>query len=197
MKNKSRDVKCVIQYGDVLNKEVNQNLFQYAIAQKKLFTTYSVMRMPKVLFRWDFENFIPYFERVAGKHFNEVCQCLRIEPFKIHKIDYQLAIYNEWEPFLLHWDKGGRRMEDRMITFVYYFHSPEKKFSGGELHFPENGSIKVEPTNNTMVFSNPTLSHGVMPVTCVGNKFKNGRFAVTGWIMKEPRFKNKQPKVKK
>jgi Rps23 Pro-64 3,4-dihydroxylase Tpa1-like proline 4-hydroxylase len=170
----------------VLEKEVNRNFFSYVVNKEKLFVGYKVRLRPKVLFHWDFKDFIPLFEKYIEKCFPEVCRCLQIELFKIQGIELYVSSYNDGEKYVLHEDKGDKKTENKMITFVYYFHSPVKKFKGGELLFPKNGRISIEPVNNTIVFFNPTLSHEVLPVSCAGKKFKNGRFSVNGWILKEP-----------
>jgi SM-20-related protein len=207
MKKKETAVKCLIQYSNVLKKEANKNLLNYIATREKLFAytggkayssikKYHEWRKSKVLYHWDFKEFVPHFEEVIHKHFEEVCKRLNIEPFKIQRIDFQLTSHNDGEQFRLHKDKSTKLTEDRMITFVYYFHSAVKKFTGGELLFPENGRIKVEPVNNTIVFFDPTLTHEVLQVSCPSKKFEDGRFTINGWVNREPKKKGKKSKNK-
>jgi Rps23 Pro-64 3,4-dihydroxylase Tpa1-like proline 4-hydroxylase len=93
-------------------------------------------------------------------------------------------------PFKVHQDRTTSAATDeitknRVLTFVYYFHSPVKKFTGGNLVFPSNGGITIEPVNNSIVFFSPILWHEVLPVTCPSKEFINGRFTINGWIIKE------------
>jgi len=189
------DIKWLVQYGDVLKEEENINLFNYIVTKEKLFKDtgginysslefYHKWRKSKILYFSDFKEFTPNLEQFIRQHFIEVCERLKIEPFKIHDIDFQLTSHNDGEQFMIHKDKGTKETEGRMLTFVYYFHSLSKKFSGGELLFPENGNISIEPVNNTIIFFNPTLSHKVLPVSCPSKEFKDGRFTVNGWIQK-------------
>ncbi len=208
MWKKNKDIKVVIQYADVLKNETNKALLRNILSKEKLFkftgganySSYEIYhdwRKSQVLYKKDFIDFVPHLEKFIKKHFNEICQCLKIEPFKIHDIDYQLTSHNDGELFKLHKDKSTPATEERMITFVYYFNSPVKKFSGGELLFPEGGDLLIKPVNNTIVFFNPTHTHEVLKVSCPSKKFKDGRFTINGWILKESILKNKPAKGKK
>lgn len=205
---KNKDIKVLVQYGDVLKKEVNKNLLKYIVSKENLFKDtgganysshemYHDWRKSKVLYKKDFQEFVPYLEKFIKKHFQEIYQSLKIEPFKIHDIDFQLTSHNDGERFKLHKDKSTPATEERMVTFVYYFHAPVKKFSGGELLFSEGGRMMVEPVNNTIVFFNPTHTHEVLDVSCPSKKFKDGRFTINGWILKEPQPKDKPGHAKK
>jgi SM-20-related protein len=198
----------LVQFGDVLKKEVNKNLLQYIVSKEKLFkdtgganySSYEIYhdwRKSKVLYKKDFQDFVPHLEKFIKKHFVKVCQCLEMEPFKIHDIDYQLTSHNDGERFKMHKDKSTPATEERMVTFVYYFNSPVKKFTGGELLLSEGGRMLVEPVNNTIVFFNPTHTHEVLEVSCPSKKFKDGRFTINGWILKEVAKKTKPAKGRK
>jgi SM-20-related protein len=189
----------LVQYGNVLKKEVYRSLFQYVVKNEKMFVDAEVVnsyspeeykdwRKSKVLYDSDLKEYVPYFKNIIKKKFGEVCQCLNIKPFEIHSLDIQVTSHNDGDQFKLHQDKDEVHdvTEDRMITFVYYFHSPVKKFNGGELLFPGNGRMIVEPVNNTIIFFNPILVHQVLPVSCPDKKFRSGRFSVNGWVLKKP-----------
>jgi Rps23 Pro-64 3,4-dihydroxylase Tpa1-like proline 4-hydroxylase len=196
MWEKNKDIKALVQYADVLEEELNKNLLNYIVGKEKSFKytgganyseyeIYHEWRKSKVIYRKEFADFIPPLEKFIREHFEEVCASLRIEPFAIHGFDFQLTSHNDGEQFKLHKDKSTPITENRMVTFVYYFHSKVKKFSGGELLFPEGGRIMTEPVNNTIVFFNPTHTHEVLQVSCPSKKFEDGRFTINGWILKE------------
>jgi hypothetical protein len=71
---------------------------------------------------------------------------------------------------------------DRLLTYVYYFHSVPKRFKGGQLiiHGLEPQESVVEPENNTCIFFPAHCYHQVLPVAC--RDFVDGRFSVNGWI---------------
>lgn len=116
-----------------------------------------------------------------------VIQELNILPFERDGIEIQITSHNHGEFFKPHIDKGRGITQNRMVTFVYYFHSLPKMFTGGQLLFLRNKPkpLIIEPDNNTIVFFDSSLLHAVHPISCPSKQFAHGRFTVNGWIRKK------------
>lgn len=101
-------------------------------------------------------------------------------------IEAQLIAHGDGDFFELHTDNGHPDTGSRAITFVYYFHSNPKLFSGGELLLSDElsaeESLIVAPQNNCATFFAAGIPHLVTRVTCSSADFKNARFAINGWI---------------
>lgn len=79
-----------------------------------------------------------------------------------------------------------------MLSFVYYYHSLPRSFTGGQLVIYDNQTdcfLKtstadschlVEPANNSIVFFPSHCDHAVLPVACDSPAF--ARFSINGWI---------------
>ena len=76
---------------------------------------------------------------------------------------------------------GGRRR----LTMVYYLHRQPRRFSGGRLRMFDLGgdqSIEVEPAHYSLLVFPSSARHEVETITCPGNAFADGRFAVNIWL---------------
>lgn len=120
----------------------------------------------------------------------KVNQALSVEPFEVgwiecdasaHADDGFLAIHNDTFP-----------TSSRVLSFVYYYHSVPRAFTGGQLVIYDcevdcflKGSTAdschlVEPVNNSIVFFPSHCDHAVLPVACDNTTF--ARFSINGWI---------------
>jgi len=120
------------------------------------------------------------------------------EPFPISHIDSQITASNDGDFFKVHQDDGMVEPLDiprREISFVHYFNSEPKAFSGGQLRFydADEGEYQtsdksrirtITPTQNTLVLFPSFLNHEVLPVRCPTRKFAHSRFTANGWIIK-------------
>jgi excisionase family DNA binding protein len=121
------------------------------------------------------------------------------EPFPISHIDTQITASNDGDFFKVHQDNSMVEPLDiprRAISFVHYFNSEPKAFSGGQLRFydSEDGEIEsseekairtITPSQNTLVLFPSSYSHEVLPVKCPTRKFANSRFTANGWFIRE------------
>ena len=84
----------------------------------------------------------------------------------------------------------------RELSFVHYFNFEPRAFSGGQLRFydSEDGEVQssddrlirtITPRQNTVVFFPSGHNHEVLPVRCPTRKFRNSRFTVNGWFIRE------------
>lgn len=129
----------------------------------------------------------------------EVLKVFNREAFPISHIDTQITASNHGDFFKVHQDNSSVEPADvtlREVSFVYYFNSEPKAFSGGQLTFydSEDGEVQsseerlartISPRQNTLVLFPSSYSHEVLPVRCPTGKFANSRFTVNGWIIRE------------
>jgi excisionase family DNA binding protein len=129
----------------------------------------------------------------------EVLTAFKHKTFPISHFDIQLTASNDGDFFKVHQDNSSVEPLDvsfREISYVYYFHSEPKAFTGGQLKLynSQDGEVKpskkrtaqtIAPRQNTLVLFPSGYDHEVLPVRCPSRKFKNSRFTVNGWIIRE------------
>lgn len=110
---------------------------------------------------------------------------LNMPPFDVKRIQVQLTAHNDGDYFNEHTDAGSdERLNDRILTFVYYFHGHPKSFDGGELVLLEKEEVALEPANDSIIFFNSLYRHRVNTIACPSQKFEDGRFTLNGWVLK-------------
>lgn len=188
---------CII-YKDFLSPGFNSALFLHTAGHRELFnhTIVGDGEKGRVDENWRHSSYL------AADHFEEYSQTLRakveeavpdmiiklgIPSFEISQIEIQLTSHNHGEFFKPHADNGKGKFKTRIITFVYYFNSVPKMFTGGQLLFLQNKPkpLVIEPENNMIVFFDSSLIHAVHPVSCPTKQFEHGRFTLNGWIRKK------------
>ena len=121
------------------------------------------------------------------------------EAFPISNVDIQVTASNDGDFFKVHQDNSSEDPVDihrREISFVYYFHTEPKSFTGGQLKLynSENGEVQaakkktaqtITPRQNALVLFPSSYDHEVLPVRCPSRKFVSSRFTVNGWIIRE------------
>jgi Rps23 Pro-64 3,4-dihydroxylase Tpa1-like proline 4-hydroxylase len=121
------------------------------------------------------------------------------EAFPISHVDIQVTASNDGDFFKVHQDNSSVEPLDitlREISYVYYFHSEPKAFTGGQLKLynSENSAVEsskkrtaktITPRQNTLVLFPSSYDHEVLPVRCPSRKFVNSRFTVNGWIIRK------------
>lgn len=129
----------------------------------------------------------------------EVLGVFKREEFPIANVDIQITASNDGDFFKVHRDNSSIEPLDiplREVSYVYYFHTEPKAFSGGQLRLynskdgelqnSEKQSAKtITPQQNTLVLFPSLYDHEVMPVRCPTGKFANSRFTVNGWVIRE------------
>ena len=117
------------------------------------------------------------------------------DPFRISRVESQATATNHGDFFRCHSDNAADEVASREITFVYFFHSEPKQFTGGELriydsrrqnenYVPTANYRTIAPEQNQLVLFASGLSHEITPVDCPSRQFADGRFTVNGWIHK-------------
>lgn len=117
----------------------------------------------------------------------DVLAAFKRDTFPIAHLDIQLTASNDGDFFKVHQDNSSEEINHREISFVYYFHSEPKAFTGGQLKLYDSQAAAqtVTPRQNTVVLFQSFIDHEVLPVRCPSRKFVNSRFTVNGWIVSQ------------
>jgi Rps23 Pro-64 3,4-dihydroxylase Tpa1-like proline 4-hydroxylase len=130
------------------------------------------------------------------------------ESFPISHFDIQLTASNDGDFFKVHQDNSSEDPVDihrREVSFVYYFHTEPKAFTGGQLKLynSQDGEVQqskkktaqtITPQQNTLVLFPSSYDHEVLPVRCPSRKFVSSRFTVNGWIIREEKAAAPEPR---
>jgi len=122
-------------------------------------------------------------------NFSEIHPCCKIAKWSnwdITKVRY----YHDGEFYDPHTDK-----DFQFLAFSYFYKEP-KKFSGGDLIFPEY-DFEISCDNNSMVIFPGWVEHGVRKVTIKDSEYYegNGRYSITSFFGNKESNKNKKPKT--
>lgn len=207
----NKPVKVVVKR-NFLTKQELRGLMEYTLTHEADFTPGSIIpnettaegatvpdyRRSRVLF--DFGEYRTLIEDRILANLPTVLRVLRRDAFPLWYIDSQITASNDGDFYKVHRDNGASEPVDiplRQISFVYYFHSEPKGFSGGQLRFQNWADGEVEdveqvttrtiiPRQNTIVFFPSSYEHEVLPVSCPSRNFANSRFTANGWLVREP-----------
>lgn len=193
-----------------LTKQELRGLIEYTLTHEADFTPGSIIpnektkaatvpdyRRSRVLFEIG-----EYHALIADRILANLPTILRIfrrDAFPLWYIDTQITASNDGDFYRAHRDNGASEPVDiplRQLSFVYYFHSEPKAFTGGLLRFHDLADGEVEnqsrmiiktivPRQNTIVFFHSSYEHEVLPVTCPSREFGNSRFTLNGWLIRE------------
>jgi SM-20-related protein len=147
-------------------------------------------------------NLGEYTSRIQDRLLNllpKVLTAFQHEAFPISHLDIQVTASNDGDFFKVHQDNSSEDPVDinrREISFVYYFHTEPKSFTGGQLKLynSQDGEVQqskkktaqtITPRQNTLVLFPSSYDHEVLPVRCPSRKFVSSRFTVNGWIIRE------------
>ena len=120
-------------------------------------------------------------------NFAEIHPCCKIARFSnwdTTKVRY----YHDGEFYDPHTDR-----DFQFLAFSYFYKEP-KKFSGGDLIFPEY-DFKIPCDNNSMVIFPGWVEHGVRKVTIKDSEYYegNGRYSITSFFGNKGTNKNGKP----
>jgi SM-20-related protein len=120
---------------------------------------------------------------------------------------FALNIHNHGDFYLPHQDVSGHEAAkgalaaNRVVTFVYYMHRTPAAFSGGALRMYDtsaplhmDGTLDPKectyrdyaPEHNSVIFFAPSALHEVRRVSCPSRKRADSRFAINGWLCRNP-----------
>ena len=183
-----------VQYQDVFGEAMNRQVYQLAVSKRNLFTRsktspsrhYSDWRRSTVLYDDALAGATSRLTDAIHARLPQVLKLLGIPPFEIGGIEVQLTSHQRGEYYHWHKDNSSPETASRIVTFVYYFHSEPRHYTGGELviYSSDGQSIVIEPVNDTLVFFDSGTKHEVKPVRSATARFEHGRFTLNGWIRK-------------
>jgi hypothetical protein len=131
-----------------------------------------------------------FIERIK-QHLQEVLPRIGMKPFPLGRVEMQITASNDGDYFRLHKDTDAT--DTREVSFVYFFHSDPRRFSGGELRIyptrmidgqlqPADHAATLSPRQDAIVFFPSLNDHEVLPVRVPSRAFADSRFTVNGWI---------------
>lgn len=183
-------------YRDVLGPELNQDVYQQALALRAAFEPSRTSpnrvdpahRQSLVVYDRHLTRLTPRFRTVVHEHLGEALRHLGIAAFPVSGMEIQMTAHGDGEFFRQHSDCGSRATAGRALTFVYYFHAEPKQHTGGQLVFfgRDGAQHTVEPANDTLIIFDPRTPHEVRPVRCPSGRFEDNRFTVNGWVHRQP-----------
>lgn len=184
----------VVVIPNFLPVEDNENLLGYTLEKEFLFiprkSAPGYPRQCGLSTDNGFEDWKLHINSRSQLLLSEVLKEFGLEPFVPSKIESGITAMTNGGFLGVHEDCFPA--PTRLISFVYYFHSVPRAFTGGQLAVYNNqvdcfsetekadSCSLVEPVNNTCVFFPSKCYHEVLPVAC--NKFSDARFSVAGWI---------------
>ena len=117
------------------------------------------------------------FDGEILKIFGQIHDCCSIASYTnwdVTKVRY----YHNGEYHNLHSD-----VLFQFLAFSYFYKEP-KKFSGGEVYFPEYGDYQFSCYNNSMIILPGWVTHGVRKVSIKDSDYFEGcgRYAITSFF---------------
>jgi len=194
---------------DFLTRSELHSLTRYVLAREQDFTDSGVIpqgqpegttdpsyRKSRVLY--ELGHFGPLFQQRLIELLPEALPVFNRDPFELSRIDVQITASNDGDFFKVHQDNSHIDPPDiplRELSFVHYFNSEPKAFTGGHLRFydSEDGCVEssddrrvrsIIPSQNTLVLFPSSYSHEVLPVKCPTGKFAHSRFTANGWFVR-------------
>jgi hypothetical protein len=179
-----------LQLFDVLGERANRELLKFAVARRELFTPsrtsnnndYPDWRRSGVIYENQFAPHAELLKHVVRSRLPEVLHVLGIAPFEVAELEIQLTSHNDGQYYHWHTDNSTPQTASRTVTFVYYFSSEPRRFTGGELQIHGPQFATINPVNDSLVFFASAARHEVNPVVCPSRHFEDGRFTVNGWV---------------
>ena len=208
-RNAKRSLPLFVK-GDFLTRTELHGLTRYVLRREADFTHSSVIpegmpegtndpsyRKSRVLY--DVGEYATVIRHRLMSFLPEALRVFNRAPFDLSHIDVQVTASNDGDFFKVHNDNGHDEPPDiprREVSFVYYFNSEPKAFTGGNLRFYDapDGRIEssddrrvrtVSPRQNTLVLFPSSYSHEVLPVKCPSRRFAHSRFTVNGWFIRQ------------
>lgn len=133
--------------------------------------------------RW----FVPKLRRLVPR----VAAHLQLGQLNNRFFELEITAYLSSGLFRMHSDSQPPN-DNRIISYVCYFHEEPRRFNGGELllHDCCRGSVQAnpscftrfDPVGNSVVFFPSDCLHQVLRVDCPEDSLRNGRLSVNGWV---------------
>jgi SM-20-related protein len=106
---------------------------------------------------------------------------------RLDHVETQLTQHGNGHFFKSHYDSGSPDTALRRLSYVLYFCSEPKRFSGGELVVfegtpPQAAAHIIEPRRNTIIFFLSDQWHEVRETVVPSGTFADSRFTSNGWV---------------
>jgi hypothetical protein len=134
--------------------------------------------------------FLPYVKAAMSEY--DVAGVLGINPGSPPRYELQVTCNGKGAFFKAHTDSGKEIYRHRKISFVYYFNTVPKRFTGGRFLLfdgaPDIGRYctgaftRIEPLNNSIIFFPSAALHEVERVESETSDMADSRFTLNGWI---------------
>jgi hypothetical protein len=136
--------------------------------------------------------FWPRIERIVQRE--NILARLGIPPFDVAQYELQITRHAHGGFYAMHKDSGGENTATaaRVLTYVFYFHSLPRLFTGGDLLlFDQNSEgardssldfTRLSPQHNSIIFFASDRLHAVTRVACPSPDPHHGRWTVNGWL---------------
>ena len=136
--------------------------------------------------RW----FVPKLRRLVPR----IAAHLQLGQLNNRFFELEITAYLTSGLFRMHSDSEAPN-DNRVISYVCYFHEEPRRFNGGELLLHDccrsslqaNPSCftRIDPVGNSAVFFPSDCLHEVVRVDCPSDSLRNGRLSVNGWVRVE------------
>lgn len=149
----------------------------------------------ETLLAWDFEGKRQHFLDFVEHNLERFQDALGFPRFTAERYEIKLTNHLDGGFFNTHRDNhNAPNAPGRALTWLYYFSALPPRFSGGELFILDSNPTrqqasasfftKVKPRPNRFVAFPSWYYHAVGPTRVPGNRFADGRFAISGHVHK-------------
>ncbi len=149
-------------------------------------------RNSRVLRRWAETSQAEEFGHLVLETAQEVISSMGLVNSTVSDVELEMAQHGDGGFYRRHIDTLTGTHRDsaaRVLSCVYYFHAPQKRFTGGNLRlFPlplSRGSqepFEIEPVHNRLVVFPSWMPHEVMPTRVPSQRFEHSRFSINCWL---------------
>lgn len=149
-------------------------------------TTHKALRLEYAYTMQEISNILFYSKKTTNLNLVNtiISQFPSFKQLKgINKWITKVRYYFDGEGYAPHTD-----LPFSFLTFWYHYKEP-KKYTGGELYFPEYNDYTIDCSNNRMIIVPSYPMHGVRPVKVSNEDYwsGSGRFCISQFLMIEPK----------
>ena len=185
------------KFSNFLTKDENLALITYTLQMEHKFSQRGTAENYPDQLGWcaleGFEEWQRVIIERIQKSLPNIFNNLSLHFFQVSEIECQVSAYQDGGFLNVHEDYSYNHK--RRLTYVYYFHTLPKAFTGGQLviynwdlnndclvNTKKSKSCQVvEPENNSLVIFPSTAFHGILPVASKKG-FLGSRFTIHGWV---------------
>lgn len=130
----------------------------------------------------------PVFKKPLQPILEQAYQLFDISQPENGNITLQMTSHADGEYYRIHCDSGPQYA--RLLSYVYYFHTEPKCFTGGELHLYDTSKANqthcskfttIVPLHNSLVVFPSEYYHQVCTVNLTSEDRRDGRNTLNGW----------------